>query len=61
MVILSIKLPCLSNDGPRKRIVDNVDNMETSPEGPVLRTVQEMEISTFVHAAFYGDDVEKYG
>ena len=61
MVILSIKFPGPSNDGPWKRIVDNVDNMETSPEGPVLRTIQEMGISTFEITAFYGDDVEKYG
>jgi hypothetical protein len=41
--------------------VDNVDNMETSPECPVSRTIQEMRISTFRITAFCGDDVEKCG
>lgn len=61
MVILSIKFPAFPNDRSAGRIVDNVDNMETSPEGPIFRTIQEMRISTFEFIAFNGDDVEKYG
>jgi hypothetical protein len=61
MVILSIKFPALPNERSSGRIVDNVDNMETSPERPLLRTIQEMRISTFRITAFCGDDVEKCG
>jgi len=61
MVILSIKFPAFPNDRSAGRIVDNVDNMETPPERPLLRTIQEMRISTFRITAFCGDDVEKCG